>query len=526
MGTLRICPLSHKGKLTDPHMPKTILFTGLYPMWHYHLVTELNLAEQHLREGDSIIFARCDADLRACECNPTHLLPHCARCIGIRQAGISLLSNKVRTISTTPSLYERLAARIIPTGFRSLEELKAYRPGGVDLGLAVFSSLVDRAKSTAPDLKEHRTLLAKLLRDAFCTHAVSHRILQNIKPDQVYIFNGRYAAARPWLRACQRLGVPFRTHERAAKLGAFFLYENTLPHDPRPYAAKAQRFWSKAQKDEAILQEAAEFYEERPKGKMSGWYSVTAQQTKGLLPEGLSQKNRNIAIFASSEGEIVSLKDLYEGGLKQSQLELYLQLVRQVRAKAADVEFFLRIHPNSDNEKVRWWEDPELNAEEGLQVCTPSSSVSTYALLNAADKVFTVGSSMGLEATYWGKPSIMIGQSYYTGLDAVYDARTISQAAELLLSKDLPPKPRENALKFSAYVRCAGLAMPHSRPVNYYTLSFKGHRIEAKEEVRRWLPNTESETAPKPRQLKDKRKFRALSAALKGQFGEAQPLRE
>ena len=46
-----------------------ILFTTLYPRWHYHFTTELNLVESHIATGDRVTVLACDASLRACDCN-------------------------------------------------------------------------------------------------------------------------------------------------------------------------------------------------------------------------------------------------------------------------------------------------------------------------------------------------------------------------------------------------------------------------------------------------------------------------
>ena len=138
-----------------------VLFTGLYPMWHYHYVTELEIMEKHLDAGDEVTLLTCDAFLRACEANPKHELYHCLRCMGIRQHGMGLLSRKVKTLP----LGKRYVHPEIPSHLDSLEGLKSIRIGEFDAGMAAFSSLVDYSKETTPDITKHGKHALKLLQD-------------------------------------------------------------------------------------------------------------------------------------------------------------------------------------------------------------------------------------------------------------------------------------------------------------------------------------------------------------------------
>ena len=134
---------------------KKVLATALYPTWDVHYIAELEIVEKHLEAGDEVTLLTCDADLGSCAANPRHHLPHCMRCIGMRQHGLRLLGRKLKTL---PLLARDPWAKLpLRTSFRDLDDLKSYRVGNFDIGLAVLSSLVDDTKDTKPDLIKHQT---------------------------------------------------------------------------------------------------------------------------------------------------------------------------------------------------------------------------------------------------------------------------------------------------------------------------------------------------------------------------------
>lgn len=463
-----------------------VLFTSLYPMWDYHYVSELNLLQEHLEAGDGVSMTTCDASLGNCECNPTHELPHCLRCVSIRNRGLSLIQGEVTTLPLVDKAFAKASPRGGVPDFASVDELKAYRWEGFDLGMAVYSSLVDRLSSSVPDVVAHRALVRSLFLDAWRVWMSARSLLAKHHFDRVYLFNGRYASARPWIRACEQAGVEYFTHEKSGDPEKIFLFHNQFPHEPLQYAAMIESFWRKSNGDDVVLQEGREFFEERPRGQLSGWTSFVTQQHKEMLPESWDPGRRNIAIFASTEHEIVGLSDLFAEGLFPDQFAAYRRIVGDIAVRDPSVFFYLRIHPNSGKESVKWWESPSLREAGNLEVISPESPVSSYALMAACEKCIAFMSSAGIEATYWGKPSMVLGTAYYAGIGAVFEPKSPWEALEWILGSP-SPQPALNAVKYGAFMRCGGSQLPHSKMVNYYTLSFRGEVLEAGEEVHHWM---------------------------------------
>ena len=58
---------------------------------------------------------------------------------------------------------------------------------------------------------------------------------------------------------------------------------------------------------------------------------------------------------------------------------------------------------------------------------------------------------MGVEATFWGKPSILLGRSLYENLNACYTPKNVDELISLI-EKDIPAKDRLGAIKYAYYL--------------------------------------------------------------------------
>jgi len=87
----------------------------------------------------------------------------------------------------------------------------------------------------------------------------------------------------------------------------------------------------------------------------------------------------------------------------------------------------------------------------GIIVLPPNSAASTYELIDAADAVVSFGSSVGYEATYWGKVSIMAGRAIWEDLDVTYGVATANDAAAIIQG-DFQSRPRTDCIKLSNFL--------------------------------------------------------------------------
>ena len=144
----------------------------------------------------------------------------------------------------------------------------------------------------------------------------------------------------------------------------------------------------------------------------------------------------------------------------------------------------------------------------------PESPISSYALLDACEKVFSFGSTMGMEATYAGKPSVLLSEAYYRMLGAVYEPENPEEVKKCLLDR-LHPKPFEATLPYGFYSRHRGEELRYSEPWGPWRMLYKGHVLEPRSEIQESVDDLEKRIslespASKQEMRSQRRKFRKI----------------
>jgi len=109
-----------------------------------------------------------------------------------------------------------------------------------------------------------------------------------------------------------------------------------------------------------------------------------------------------------------------------------------------------------------------------------------------------------VEATYWGKPSILLSNSMYKGIGAVYEPTTEEECLRFILEENLKPKSREATLAYGGFLRMGYPQLPYSAAIDHCTLTFKGQRPNASPYILKtqWRWNALVKNAPVPKFLK------------------------
>jgi capsule polysaccharide export protein KpsC/LpsZ len=111
-------------------------------------------------------------------------------------------------------------------------------------------------------------------------------------------------------------------------------------------------------------------------------------------------------------------------------------------------------------------------------VIRPDSPSNTYTLIDHCDAVLTFGSTTGIEATFWGKPSILIGTAMYESFDVVHQVTNKQDLANAILRYS-DVKPRENTLPYGLYMSNFGIPYKYYQPDTFDSGMFKGRYISS-----------------------------------------------
>ena len=495
-----------------------VLCTGLFPYWQCHLLAECNFIEQHLSAGDQVAMLACERSLGACDANPRMSRMVCMACIGLRQSALSMLSQPPEIFPLVEAQARRRAESLRLPHFGTLEELENFFFENLPAGKDVISSLATSTGLPKPKVAVCPALVHKLLRDYLSVAFSARSLLARESFGRVYIFNGRFAVARAWMRVCEEAGVDYVTQERMGMPDRVLLIVNGSPHHNSQFARLIREFWEANKNDEAVRREAVDFYEERPAGKLTGWISYVRGQTPGNVEKLLAGASCCVAVFPSSEAEFAGVEEYFKGAAFADQQRAYLDIARELAHRAPDMRLILRIHPNSRHEAHAWWKEPQFQDAPNLVVVNPEDPVSSYELMWACEKTMVFMSSMGAEATYWGKPSIVLSNAMYRGAGVCHEPNSVQDVVAMLADPSLPALPRENALAFGAFMRLGARKLPLSESLDHCKLTFRGKQPAIHPRVLKYRHLIEA--LPHPlRPAVEMAEWHWLHLALGGQFG-------
>jgi hypothetical protein len=366
----------------------------------------------------------------------------------------------------------------LPDRVSSLSELSEERFDDFEIGSAAVSSFVSWTRMIDVNVLEEWGRIQPLLRCAYAHYLYTIRAIDEYQPDTILTFNGRFASSRGIYSVAKSRNIECWLHERGSEKNKFEVFKNYLPHSQCYFHERVSRFLDNKPKE--FVDKAAEsFYLGRRKGIEQAWVSFTSAQKADTLPDGWDENQHNIVIFNSSEDEFVSIGEEWKNPIYGSQCEGVDKILRDYDDENS--HFWLRMHPNLGDVPVAELEEwYELGRKySNLTVIAPSSEISSYALVDSASVVLTFGSTMGAEATYWGKPSIMAGSCFYKGTGVSYDASSHENVVELLKDRNLKALGKEGAKRYGAFCISFGEPFKYADAIDFNVITFKKRSISS-----------------------------------------------
>lgn len=456
--------------LPIPEGIKKVAFFHSHILWAPHFENELELILELQQKGLEVVAYVCNGVLDGCDQNHSHNLAACAKCMLKRKAGYFVLPKGIREI---PIRLEKRSFSLHKG--MSAEQLKETRYKSFDIGYAILSSLVSITRDPYLTVDAYYGDALKIAGISAALHDFFLDSLTQESPDLVFIFNGRFAYTRALVRACEALGIPYFTHERGANIHKYMLFENTMPHDMEYFQKLIVSAWHEDPLSEVEKERhAAAFFKNRKEGKPSDWYSFVDKQDSSI-PITNASSNLKIGVFLSSEDEFFAIGDAWKRPLFSSQLEglAYLKPMMEENSK---VHWFIRMHPNSKGD-IFFQNEVNKFAGDRVTVISPDSKVSSYQLLLDVDKVLVFGSTMGVEACFWGKPSINLDNAFYQNLNVAYTPNRKEDISSLVFDEALPPKPILGALMYGYFFNTFGYTFKYYEPEDFGDGMFMGKNI-------------------------------------------------
>ncbi len=449
-----------------------LFYSTCYPS--PHLETELEIASDLISKGEKVYFLICNAQLATCFVNTDHSQSICNVCKSKVKRGLDLINIPAENRIHFSGINSR-DIKIVQE-FDSIQSLKQYQHKGADIGMAAASSIISALRDHDFDVKLHQALINTHIKTGIYVYESMSILLEKIKPDFVYLFNGRFIESRPVMRLCEQKGIPFFTHERGGNLKKYMLRKNQTPHSIKSAIQDINELWGNGDTNKVAAGER--FFHDRRKGIIHSWSSFTDKQKLDLLPPGFDSTKRNMAIFNSSMDEYEGISD-FSNTIYDNDNEAIAKVCEDFLHDQT-IHFYLRIHPNlSGLKNTQMKQIANLNYSN-LTIIQPESPVDTYTLMNSVEKVISFGSTMGIEALYWGKPSILLGRSFYETSRGLFIPKNHEETISFISSTLSTTSSNEDAIKFGYWCGRFGTDFKSYSPSSVFSGKFNGVTLKSR----------------------------------------------
>lgn len=340
-----------------------------------------------------------------------------------------------------------------------------------------YLELISILRESSPQKEYHVKVLVEYRKTFLQTFSAAHSLLSAERPNKVFIYNGRFLQERAVWEACRELNIPVIFYEKFNPnwLTRYFLFEEPT-HSPSYRSHIMSTFGEILAR--VNLSEftniGASWFKDRQLGK-------TQNYTKYQMPNlGFHVRKPFYVFFHSSEDELITT-DLasVSWGSQLTALRTLIEVMNGIQ----EFQLVIRMHPNLLHKSAREigiWEElgKEISKDyPWIHYISPSSPVSSYELIGQSVGVISVGSTIGVEAAFFEKKSILLGRAFHEEMKITKNPNSKHDLAQLIKQKsDVADteKSKHNSLKYATFHAMGGtpfkwvsLASKKRRPYYY-----------------------------------------------------------
>jgi Capsule polysaccharide biosynthesis protein len=382
----------------------------------------------------------CDGAVRGCAVSALSNPSLCRHCCRVRNEALNEHLPGIATVSVDAYLPATSDESTIGPAIQ--DELQ----NGVTSTLKTFYR-VDVVKEKASRLHRavFRAVERQWLKYSRSMFVALRKYLAQHAPDRLEFFNGRIVPTRAAALAAMESRTDYGAIEVFGERRRLFTTFNKLVHDLEFAKEELRNYCMSGRVKEEL---ARRFFERRRGGLPTDALSFTNKQRAGLLPQ--LGDGAVLAIFASSpdELEINGSEWFTEAGGDPAR---FIAEVREVLPQ--DYQIVVRMHPNQHGDRTGHSKAMmrRLSSTPGIIVVAPQDPVSSYELLDRADYVLAFESTIGLEAAYWGKPSILAGHAIWEDLGITHNVTSAQDVADLI-ARGASALPQEIAIQIASFL--------------------------------------------------------------------------
>ena len=453
-----------------------LIFTSFHLPPHF-VGINMEVIQQNIDAGHKVTILDCNSSFKECGFNPYKLKYMCEICKYREADGLKLIKGDFERVSISDIISEEdeSEAEIFIKGLPAISRDVIFE--NFDVGESVFSSYISKTREREFKNNVEQQILRKLTYNSIITYLGIKRFVKNAQIDKILLFNGRWDYYRAALSAARIENLEVGIFEKFRSGGYYEKYGNHLPHNIANKNDLINKNWNKTEDLEEKIKVADDFFIRKKKGHEVSDKSYTKSQIKGKLPKSYDENKKTFVLYNSSDDEFAAVGKIYKNPFFEDQLEGILYLVDYFKERK-DSQLIIRMHPNLSGLK-RDYLTPLYELEDkhsNILLIRPEADIDTYGLMDVANVIISFGSTAGVEASYWGKPVVLLGKCFYFDSDIAHVPNSKADIPQLLES-ELEPMDRLAARKFGYYILTGGVKGVYydsDENKNYY---FKGKHL-------------------------------------------------
>ena len=419
-----------------------ILITSFISLQHIHFAAELELINSLNQAGFSVLLVRCSSGLGRCFANPEGLISRCRACKSTNRN----IYRHIESPLLTHIDIEEVLARSTDLG----NALTAPIQDALDSG--AYSSTIAFTKDPIISLIHHREMYENNLKNALDLYKGLADLIRHQKCAAAITFNGRFYESRATLEAAYQNDIPSFCHESSGSGSSFRIFKGGQTHSLSFHKDWIQYLVEKVVLSEDDLITAQNFFHKQKSGIPQGFINKRTfvnKKHQNLLPDDFDTKGNNISIFISSEDEMAGFSD-WACPFGATQFDVIKEIIP--RLLKLNLTIWIRLHPHLKG-RINNSQIIQMSSltQHGVHVIGPEAPVDSYALINNSSNVISFGSTIGLEATYMGVNTILLGHSIYEHLDINRVPSSLSDM-ESLLNLSVSSRSKELCLVVAHYL--------------------------------------------------------------------------
>jgi hypothetical protein len=322
----------------------------------------------------------------------------------------------------------------------SLDFIKGLQVDGFQFGEGILNSLGDFYNFFLyENVVFHHRIIKELISSYLSVYFSTLNFLSSKKIDSVYIFNGRLIHELAVINACKKSKIDFKTYELSELQDSYNLCQGQLL-SIKNFTYECRNYYEKHFSISNSF-EIENWFSKRAEKEASNLSFINERVKPKFIDKNLYDFIREdlvLTFFSGTSNELIHQeKDLNQ--IFNTQEDAFLALYSQVMEKQNNIKILVRTHPRMRlrprYERAAW---KKFLAEfKGVYNIPPNSPVDSYQLLKLSDYVAVFHSTVGVEAKFFGKRTIILGAPNYSQLPGLENVKSIDEISNFLDSSDI-----------------------------------------------------------------------------------------